>query len=76
MQNKENAKGRLMLFCARFVVYFILIFLAVLCLFSFYMLIINSSRGIIYASAEADFAEAAKRATETLRDTINQYRGL
>jgi orotidine-5'-phosphate decarboxylase len=41
-----------------------------------YGLIINSSRGIIYASAEADFAEAAKLATETLRDTINQYRGL
>ena len=44
MRNKDNTKGRLMLFCARFVVYFILIFLAVLCLFSFYMLIINSSR--------------------------------
>ncbi|MBQ7394633.1 MAG: orotidine-5'-phosphate decarboxylase [Lentisphaeria bacterium] len=40
-----------------------------------YGLIINSSRGIIYASAEADFAEAARKATETLRDTINQYRG-
>ena len=43
MQNKDNLKGRVMLFIARFVVYFILIFLAVLCLFSFYVLIINSS---------------------------------
>ena len=33
-----------MLFTARFVAYAILIFLAVLCLFSFYMLIVNSSR--------------------------------
>ena len=44
MKNKANTKGRLMLFGARFVAYTILIFLAVLCLFSFYMLIVNSSR--------------------------------
>ncbi|MBR3332769.1 MAG: carbohydrate ABC transporter permease [Clostridia bacterium] len=33
-----------MMFGARFVVYFILIFLSVLCLFSFYMMLVNSSR--------------------------------
>ena len=44
MKNKANTKGRIMLFTARFVAYAILIFLAVLCLFSFYMLIVNSSR--------------------------------
>ena len=44
MKNKENTKGRLMLFGARFVAYFILIFLSVLCLFAFYMMLVNSSR--------------------------------
>ena len=33
--------------------------------------IINSSRGIIYASSGADYAAAARRATERLRDAIN-----
>ena len=33
-----------MLFGARFVAYFILIFLSVLCLFAFYMMLVNSSR--------------------------------
>jgi len=37
-------------------------------------MIINSSRGIIFASKGADFAEAARRETEKLRDMINQYR--
>lgn len=37
-------------------------------------MIINSSRGIIYASSGEDFAEAARKATEGLRDEINQYR--
>jgi orotidine-5'-phosphate decarboxylase len=36
--------------------------------------IINSSRGIIYASRGKDFAEAARRAALTLRDQINQFR--
>lgn len=36
--------------------------------------IVNSSRGIIFASKGADFAEAARRETEKLRDMINQYR--
>ena len=35
------------------------------------MAIINSGRGIIYASSGADFAEAARRAAAELRDGIN-----
>ncbi len=37
-------------------------------------LIINSSRGIIYASSGDDFASAAGKAARELMDTINQYR--
>lgn len=37
-------------------------------------LIINSSRGILYASGDADFADAARAETQILRDTINRYR--
>lgn len=37
-------------------------------------MIINSSRGIIFASKGADFAEAARRETLKLHDLINQYR--
>lgn len=37
-------------------------------------MIINSSRGIIFASKGPDFAEAARRETVKLRETINQYR--
>ncbi len=37
-------------------------------------LIINSARGVIYASAEADFAEAARQAALETRDEINKYR--
>ena len=36
--------------------------------------IINSSRQIIYASRERDFARAARRATSELREQINSYR--
>jgi orotidine-5'-phosphate decarboxylase len=36
--------------------------------------VINSSRGIIYASSDADFAEAARAAALTLRDRINTER--
>jgi orotidine-5'-phosphate decarboxylase len=36
--------------------------------------VINSSRGIIYASSGPDFAEAARAATIELRDRINQIR--
>ena len=37
-------------------------------------MIINSSRGIIFASNGPDFAEAARRETQKLHDLINQYR--
>ncbi len=36
--------------------------------------IINSSRQIIYASQEKDFAEAARKVASELRDQINYYR--
>ena len=36
---------------------------------------INSSRGILYASGGADFADAARTACLTLRDEINAHRG-
>ncbi|MFC1539619.1 orotidine-5'-phosphate decarboxylase [Candidatus Latescibacterota bacterium] len=36
--------------------------------------IINSSRGILYASDGADFADAAKQSLKELRDKINSYR--
>ena len=37
-------------------------------------IVINSSRGILYASNGADFAEAARRKTIELNDMINKYR--
>jgi hypothetical protein len=37
-------------------------------------MIINSSRGIIYASHKADFAQAAYLETVKLHDEINIYR--
>lgn len=37
-------------------------------------LIISSSRAILYASSGEDFAEAARKATLTLRDEINRFR--
>ena len=37
-------------------------------------IIVNSSRGIIYASNGDDFAEAARTAAIELRDEVNQYR--
>ena len=40
----ENTKSRLMMTLLRIVVYAILIFLTVLCLFSFYLMIVNASR--------------------------------
>ena len=40
----ENTKGKLMMTLLRIVVYAILIFLTVLCLFSFYIMIVNASR--------------------------------
>ena len=44
MKNRENFRGRVQLLVARFFAYTILILLSVLCLFSFYMLIINATR--------------------------------
>ena len=44
MRNAENTKGKILMIIARVVVYTILIFLSFLCLFSFYMLIINATR--------------------------------
>jgi orotidine-5'-phosphate decarboxylase len=37
-------------------------------------LLVNSSRGILYASQGEDFAAAAREAARTLRDEINRYR--
>jgi len=37
-------------------------------------MIINSSRGIIFAGSGKDFAEKARKETEKLRDAINAYR--
>jgi orotidine-5'-phosphate decarboxylase len=36
--------------------------------------ILNSSRGILYASSGSDFAEAARKAAESLRETIHRSR--
>jgi orotidine-5'-phosphate decarboxylase len=38
------------------------------------MAIINSSRGIIYASSDHDFSEAARQSTQNLRNRINNIR--
>ena len=38
------------------------------------MAVINSSRGIIYASSGIDFAEAAQQEAAKLRDAINVIR--
>ena len=37
-------------------------------------LIVSSSRAILYASAGPDFTDAARKAAQELRDTINRYR--
>ena len=37
-------------------------------------MVINSSRGIIFASSGEDYAEAARAATQKLHDQINRYR--
>ena len=42
--SSDSRKAKAMLTLSRVVVYIILIFLSVLCLFSFYMLIINATR--------------------------------
>ena len=55
MKNADNTKGRIQLLVARFFAYAILIFLSVLCLFSFYMLIIHATRS--NAQLQAGFGE-------------------
>ena len=37
-------------------------------------LVISSSRAILYASSGPDFAEAARKATQELRESINRHR--
>ena len=37
-------------------------------------LVINSARAILYASSRVDFAQAARRATEMLREGVNRHR--
>lgn len=37
-------------------------------------LIIHSARAIIFASPDEDFAEAARREAQSLRDEINKHR--
>ena len=54
MKNAENTKGRIQLIVARTLAYLVLIFLSFLCLFSFYMLIINATRS--NAQLQAGFA--------------------
>ena len=58
MENKENKKARTMLIVSRVVVYAILIFLTILCLFSFYLLIVNASRS--NAQLQAGFSAFPK----------------
>ena len=58
MKNKENTRGRIQLIVARTVAYVILILLALMCLFSFYMLVINSTRS--NAQLQAGFTLAPK----------------
>ena len=38
-------------------------------------LVINASRSVLYASSGSDFAEAARQATQRLRDEINRLTG-
>lgn len=38
-------------------------------------IIINASREILYASSNADFADAARAKAQSIRDSINTYRG-
>ena len=37
-------------------------------------ILVNSSRGILYASSSDDYAQAARRATLALRDALNEHR--
>ena len=80
MNTQESEKGRLHLFIARVVVYAVLIFLSFLCLFCFYMLIINSTRSNAELQAgfsalpRGHFAENLKNAWNDA--SINIPRGM
>ena len=80
MNTQESERGRLHLFISRVVVYTVLIFLSFLCLFCFYMLIINSSRSNAELQAgfsalpRGHFAENLKNAWNDA--SINIPRGM
>ena len=80
MNTQESERGRLHLFIARVVVYAVLIFLSFLCLFCFYMLIINSTRSNAELQAgfsalpRGHFAENLKNAWNDA--SINIPRGM
>ena len=80
MNTQESERGRLHLFIARVVVYTVLIFLSFLCLFCFYMLIINSTRSNAELQAgfsalpRGHFAENLKNAWNDA--SINIPRGM
>ena len=80
MYTQESERGRLHLFIARVVVYTVLIFLSFLCLFCFYMLIINSTRSNAELQAgfsalpRGHFAENLKNAWNDA--SINIPRGM
>lgn len=80
MNNYLNRKGRIQLLICRIVVYAILIFLTILCLFSFYLLIVNSTRSNAQLQAgfsalpQGNFIENLKNAWNDA--SINIPRGM
>jgi multiple sugar transport system permease protein len=69
MENKQNARARVLLIVSRVVAYAILIFLSLLCLFSFYKLIINSTRPMpsssgLHPAAQGNFFINLKKRVE------------
>ena len=67
--SSDSRQARMMLQISRFVVYVILIFLSILCLFSFYMLIVNSTRS--HADLQAGFRLLPD--THFLQNLINAW---
>ncbi len=65
----DSRKARVMLILSRVLVYALLIFLSILCLFSFYMLIINASR------TNADLQGGFKRCRRGIFWRISKTRG-
>ena len=80
MNNNDSRKAKHMLTVSRILVYALLIFLTVLCLFSFYMLIVNASRtnadlqGGFKALPQGHFLENLKNAWNDA--SINIPRGM